>query len=101
MNEQVITEVVLEHEQFFLERVLCFHPVLMLDGLLPHSHEFPLLEFLEEVKFFDVVVRITLNQPLAKGKELNWHIIFVQSQAFARESVVLLFWLVAFSSVRV
>jgi hypothetical protein len=44
----VNTKVVLEHEKFFLKSVLGLHSVLVLDSLLPHAHELPALEFLEE-----------------------------------------------------
>ena len=57
-------EVILEHEKLLLERVLGFHSVLMLDGLLPHSHELPFFELLEEVLLLDMIVRVSLDQPL-------------------------------------
>jgi len=49
-------EVILEHEQFLLKGILSFHSVLMLDSLLPHSHELPFLELLEEILLLDVVI---------------------------------------------
>jgi hypothetical protein len=49
-------EVILKHEELLLKRVLGLHPVLMLDGLLPHSHELPFLELLEEVLFLDMII---------------------------------------------
>jgi hypothetical protein len=58
-------EVVLEHEELLLEGVLGLHPILVLDRLLPHPHELPLLELLEERELLDVVVGVALNQPLA------------------------------------
>jgi hypothetical protein len=48
MLPQVHAEVILEHEKFLLEGVLGLHPVLVLDSLLPHAHELPALELLEE-----------------------------------------------------
>jgi hypothetical protein len=60
------TEVVLQNEQLLFKRVLSLHSVLMLDGLLPHSHKLPSFEFLEEGKLLDVVVRVSLNEPLTK-----------------------------------
>ena len=82
-------EVVLEHEEFLLELGLRLHSLLVLDGLLPHSHELPLLEFLEEIQFFDVVVRVSLDEPLAKGQELNGSIVLIQGQPLTTECIVL------------
>jgi hypothetical protein len=62
---EVNREVVLEHEELFFEGVLGLHPILVLDCLLPHPHELPFLELLEERELLDVVVGVTLNQPLA------------------------------------
>ncbi len=58
--------------------------------LSPHSEELPSLELLEEAEFFDVVERITLNQPITKSDELNWTLLQVQSDTFCRKGVVLL-----------
>lgn len=55
----------------------------MLDGLLPHAHELPSLELLEEGQLLDVVVGVALNQPLAKGQELDGGIVFVEGQSLA------------------
>ena len=60
----------------------------MLDGLLPHSHELPSFEFLEERKLLDVVVRVSLNQPLSKTDKFYWIVIFIIGEAFATESVI-------------
>ena len=68
---------ILEHKKLLLEGVLSLHSVLVLDGLLPHSHELPLLELFEEVLFFDVVVRVSFDQPLSEGQELDWSVVFV------------------------
>ena len=65
VTKQVGREVVLKDEQLLFESVLGLHSVLVLDGFLPHSHELPFLEFLEEVEFLDVVVGVSLDQPLA------------------------------------
>jgi hypothetical protein len=86
----MLAEVRLEHEQLFFERILSFHPILVLDRLLPHSHELPFLKLLEEILFLDVIVRISFNQPLTKRQELNWSIVFIKSETFATQSVVFL-----------
>ena len=83
-------EVILKHKQLLFEGVLSLHSVLVLNSLLPHAHELPSLELLEEGKLLDVVVRISLDEPLAERKELNGSIIFVKGKPLAGESVVLL-----------
>ena len=57
---------VLEDEELLLEGILGLHAVLVLDSLLPHSHELPSFKFLKEWKLLDVVVGVTLDQPLSK-----------------------------------
>ena len=71
------TEVILKHEKLLLEGILSLHSILMLDGLLPHSHELPLLEFLEEVEFLDMVVRISFDEPLTERQELDRLILLI------------------------
>jgi hypothetical protein len=73
---------ILEHKEFFFKGILGLHPVLVLDCLLPHAHELPALELLEEGKFLNVIVGITFNQPLPQREELDGGIVFVQSQTF-------------------
>ena len=90
MLVQVGIEMWLKHEELFLQRILCFHSVLVLDRLLPHSHELPLLELLEKVQLFDVIIGVSLNQPLSEAQELNWGVMFIKSQTFATQSVVFL-----------
>jgi len=68
----MLAEVRLEHEELLLEGVLGLDTELALDSLLPHAHELPLLELLEEVKLLDAVVGISLDEPLAQLEELNW-----------------------------
>jgi len=75
---QVSAVVVLEHEQLVSQGVLGLHSVVVLYGFLPHSHELPLLELLEERQVLDVVVGVSLDEPLAQGKEFNWSIVFVK-----------------------
>ena len=83
-------EVVLQHKELLFERVLSLHTVLVLDGFLPHAHELPLLEFLEEVQLLDVVVGVTLDEPLPERKELDRSVILIESEALSGECVVLL-----------
>ena len=90
MRRQVLIEMWLKHEELFFQRILCFHSVLMLDRLLPHPHELPLLELLEEVQLFDVIVGVSLYQPLPKAQELDWGVILIESQTFSTQSIVLL-----------
>jgi hypothetical protein len=52
------------------------------DGFLPHSHELPFLEFLEEIFLLDVVVRVSLDQPLAKRQELDWSVVLIKGETF-------------------
>jgi hypothetical protein len=49
-------EVILQHKQFFLKRVLGLHPVLVLNSLFPHTHELPALKLFEKRQLFNVVV---------------------------------------------
>jgi len=49
MSSQVSAKMILKHEKLFFKLVLRLHSLLMFDGLLPHPHELPLLEFLEEI----------------------------------------------------
>jgi hypothetical protein len=65
MLHQVHAEVVVQDEQILFQVVHCFNTVLVLYGLLPHTHELPLFELLEELVSLDVVVRVTFNQPLS------------------------------------
>lgn len=76
-------EVILKHEEFFLEGVLCLHSVLVLNSLFPHAHKLPTLKLFEERKLFDVVVRVSLDQPLSKGKKLDRSVILIQSETLA------------------
>lgn len=80
---QVSAVVVLEHKEFVSQGVLGLHSVVVLDGFLPHSHELPLLELLEERQVLDVVVGVSLDEPLAEGKEFNWSIVFVKGKTFS------------------
>lgn len=66
MLHQVNTEIILKHKELFLEGVLSLHPVLVLDGLLPHAHKLPSLELLEEGKLLNMIVGITFDKPLAQ-----------------------------------
>ena len=60
----------------------------LLDTLLPHAHEFPRLELLEEGEVLDVVVRVTLDEPLAQRHERNGSQLLVEGQTLARDRVV-------------
>lgn len=80
---QVSAVVVLEHEEFVSQGVLSLHSVVVLDGLLPHPHKLPLLELLEEWQVFNVVVGVSLDQPLAEGKEFNGSIVLVKGEALS------------------
>jgi hypothetical protein len=80
MFREMSTKVILKHEEFLLERVLGLHPILMLDSLLPHSHELPFLELLEEAQLLNMVVRVTLNEPLTERNEFNRGVTLVESQ---------------------
>ena len=84
----MVAEVGLQHEELLLEGVLSLGSVVVFDGLLPHAHELPFFELLEEAQLLDVVIRITLNEPLAERDELDGHVILVQGKTLARESVV-------------
>jgi len=75
---QVNAEVILEHKQFFLKRVLSFHPVLVLNSLFPHTHELPALKLFEKRQLFNVVVGVTLDQPLSQGQEFDRSVVLVQ-----------------------
>jgi hypothetical protein len=66
MFEEVRSEGVLENEKFLIEEILSLGSVLLLDLLFPHAHELPLFELLEKAEFFDVVVGVSFNQPLAQ-----------------------------------
>jgi hypothetical protein len=91
MDSEVILEMRLQHEQFFLQGVLGFVTVALLDGFLPHAHKLPLLKLLEEAEFLDMVVRITLDKPLPKRDKLNRNVVLVECESLARESVVPVF----------
>jgi len=56
VGRKMAAEMVLKHEEFLFQEVLGSDSLLSLDGLFPHPHELPLLEFLEEIKLLDVVV---------------------------------------------
>ena len=47
---------VLEDEEVFIEGIVSLHLVLLLDGSLPHPHEFPGFELAEEGEILDMVV---------------------------------------------
>jgi hypothetical protein len=60
------TEVGLEHEELLLEQILGAVSLLTLDSLLPHPHELPFFELLEEIELLDVIIGVSLNKPLTK-----------------------------------
>ena len=88
MLEEMLAEVVLQDEQVLIKVVVGLHLVLLLDDFLPHAHELPALELLEEGEVLDVVVRVTLDKPLAQRHEIDGLLLFVQGQTFARDRVV-------------
>jgi len=65
MFVKVVAEMVLEDEELLLKGSLRLVAVVLLDSFLPHSHKLPLFELAEEVKLFNVVKRVTLNEPLS------------------------------------
>lgn len=79
----------MKNEEFIFKSIRCFSSCLVLDGLLPHSHEFPSFKFLKEGQFFNMVVWISLNQPLTKTDKFYWVVIFIIGESFATQSVVL------------
>lgn len=83
MSEQVFAEAILKHEKTLIKLVEGLHLVLLLDGFLPHSHEFPALELLEEGEILDMVVGVALNEPLAERHELHWLVVLVEGQTLA------------------
>jgi hypothetical protein len=86
--EQMRPEVLLQDEQILLELVLHIVSVGFLDALFPHAHEFPGLELLEEGEVLDVIVRVSLDEPLAEGEELYWGVSLIEGQSIARDGVV-------------
>jgi hypothetical protein len=80
---------ILHDEKFLIQCVLSLRAVSLLDGLLPHAHELPLFELLEEAQLFNMVVGVTLDQPLAQRNEFNGDVGFVQCETFTAEGVVL------------
>ena len=90
MLEQAITEVRLEDEEVLLELIVGLHLVLLLDRLLPHAHELPALELLEEAEVLDVIVGVALDEPLTEGLELHGGVLLVEGETFARDGVVLI-----------
>ena len=88
MLEKMLSEVVLEDEQVLIESIEGLHLVLLLDDFLPHAHELPALELLEEGKVLDVIVRVTLDEPLAQRHERNGSQLLVEGQTLARDRVV-------------
>lgn len=83
MLHQVHAEVILQHKQLFLEGILSLHSVLVLNSLFPHTHELPALELFEKRQLLNVVVRITLDQPLSQGQEFDRGVVLVQCQSLA------------------
>ena len=64
--EQVLSEVWLQHEKVLFKLINSSNLVVLLDLFLPHAHKFPAFELLEEAEVFDVIVRVTFNEPLSK-----------------------------------
>ena len=83
MLHQVLAEGVLEDEKLVIEMVLRRDTILVLYRLLPHSHELPFLELAEETVGFDVVVAVTLNQPLSERQEFLGYLVLVLSDTLA------------------
>jgi len=54
--EQVLSEVWLQHEKVLFKLIDSSNLVVLLDLFLPHAHEFPAFELLEEAEVFDVIV---------------------------------------------
>ena len=61
---KVITEVVLKHEEVLFKLIDSSELIFAFDVPLPWPHEFPSFELLEKWKVLDVVVWVSLNQPL-------------------------------------
>ena len=64
VEEEVLGEYGVEDEELVLELSGSLSASLHLNGLLPHAKELPALKLLEERKLLDVIIRVTLNQPL-------------------------------------
>ena len=77
MYEEAISEFILQYEQIFAELIISLHLVLRLYRFLPHTHEFPRFELLEESEVLYVVVGIAFDEPLAKGHKLNRSVLLV------------------------
>jgi hypothetical protein len=80
MSKQVSTEVIFKNEELLVKRVLGCATILLFDHLLPHTHELPFLELLEEAQLLNMVVRVTLNEPLTERNEFNRGVTLVESQ---------------------
>ena len=85
----MLAEVVPQDKELLVKGVYRLHLVVLLDLFLPHAHEFPRLELLEEGEVLDVVVGVALNEPLTEGHEFDGRLLLVKSQALARDGVVL------------
>jgi hypothetical protein len=83
MLKKMGSKMVLQNEKFLVEQVHCFCSVLLLDLFFPHAHELPFFELFEKAKFFDVVIRVSLNQPLTQRDKLDWRVVLVKSETLA------------------
>lgn len=77
MLEKMGSKMLLKNKQFLIKQILGFGSVLLLDLFLPHTHELPLFELFEKAEFFDVVIRVPFNQPLAQRNELDRRVVLV------------------------
>ena len=78
MLEQVLAEVVPQDEELLVKGVYRLHLVVQLDLLLPHAHELPRLELLEEGEVLDVIVGVSFNEPLTERHELLGRVLLVE-----------------------
>lgn len=88
MVKELWPENIIEDEQPLLEHAPGLRALVREDVLAPHAEELPALELLEEGQLLDVVVAVSLDQPVAQSDKLNWTLSQVQSDSLSRECVV-------------
>ena len=90
MHHKFGSEYVIEHKQLLLEHPPRFGSLMRYDVFAPHSEELPPFELFEEAELLDVVVGVSLDEPVAQSDELDGGLSQVQGDTLSGEGVVAL-----------
>jgi hypothetical protein len=90
MHHQFRSKYIIQHKQLLLEHPPRFGSLMRYDVLAPHPEELPPFELLEEAELLDVVVGVSLDEPVAQSDELDRGLSQVKGDTLRGEGVVAL-----------